>query len=102
MKKSAERDFVQDVMEKLCYVAFDYDTMLTSTVETDRDKTYLLPDGNIITVGAEIITFPKLLFQPSPTGQEASGFHDTSFRCVMKCCIYTCKDLYANACCVLR
>ena len=53
MKKSAEGKFVQDVKEKLCYVAFDYDTKLTSTAETDKDKTYLFPHGSVITVGAE-------------------------------------------------
>ena len=40
----------RDVKEKLCYIALDYDTVLTSTAESsDNDTTYVLPDGNIIT-----------------------------------------------------
>ena len=83
VEKSAEREFVQDVIEKLCYVAFDYNTKVTSTA--DKDNTNLFPHGNIITVGAEIFNCAEPLSQPSPTGQEASGFHDTSFQCIMQC-----------------
>ena len=93
--QSAEREFAQDVMEKLCYVAFDYVTKLTSTAETHKNKTYLPQDGNIITV--EILHGAEILFQPSPTGKEASGFHDTSLQIFTKCDIYTRKELYTNA-----
>ena len=40
-------------MEKLCYIGLDYDTQLKSTAEVDKDKTYVFPDRNIITVGAK-------------------------------------------------
>ena len=95
---TGERKLVRDVNKKRCYLAFVYDPKLTSTGETDKDKTYLLPDGgNIITVGALIFSCAEPFLQPSPTGQKASGFHGTSFQCIMKCYIHTCKDLYANA-----
>ena len=43
---TAEREIVRDVKEKLCYIALDYDTELTSTAESsDNDTTYVLPDG---------------------------------------------------------
>ena len=60
------------------------------------EKTCELPDGNIITVGAERFHCAEWLFQPSFTGKEASGFHDTSFQYVMKCDVYIRKELYAN------
>ena len=48
---AAEREIPRDVKEKLCYIGVAYDTKLQS--ETDKEKTYELPDGNFITVGAE-------------------------------------------------
>merc|ERR1712012_699483 len=59
-------------------------------------KTYELPDGNIITVGAERFRCAEVLFQPSFIGKEASGIHDTSFQSIMKCDVDIRKDLYAN------
>ena len=39
---------------KLCYIALDFDTELTSTAESsDNDETYVLPDGTISTVSDE-------------------------------------------------
>merc|ERR1712136_303502 len=82
---TAEREIMGDVKEKLCYIALDYDTELKSTAESsDKEKTYELPDGNIITVGAERFRCAEVLFQPSFIGKEASGIHDTSFQSMMK------------------
>ena len=48
---TAERDLVRDDNKKRCYIAPEFDTMLTSTAaSSDNDKTYVLPDGNINTV----------------------------------------------------
>merc|ERR1712224_188329 len=52
---------------------------------SDEEKTYELPDGNIITVGSERFRCPEVLFQPSFIGKEASGIHDTTFQSIMKC-----------------
>ena len=46
---------------------------------------------------AEILHCAEILFQPSPTAKEASGFHDTSFQSVTKCNIYTRTELCTNA-----
>ena len=58
--------------------------MLKSSAEFYKKKTHVLPDGNIITVVPNVSCCAKVLFQPHFTGIQASGVHDTSFRCFVK------------------
>ena len=73
MRKCTE--IVQDVREKRCYFAF----VTTSTAETNKDKTFLLPDRIIFTVNAERFRCVEVLYQSSFIGKELCEIHDNFF-----------------------
>merc|ERR1712224_914958 len=84
MGTTAEREIVRDIKEKLAYVAIEF------------EKTYELPDGQVITVGNERFRCPEAIFQPSFLGMESAGAHETTYNSIMKCDVDIRKDLYAN------
>ena len=59
--------------------------MATAASSSSVEKSYELPDGQIVTVGNERFRCPESMFRPSFLGMEVVGIQEGCFNSIMKC-----------------
>ena len=97
LSSSAEREIVRDIKERLCYVALDPEKELKLAEKVSgMEKTYTLPDGETLTIGAERFMAPELFFNPGAIGSEENALDELIYRSIQNCDVDLRRDLYAN------
>lgn len=95
--RTADFQTVQEMKEKLCYVALEPERerklALETTVLTEK---YTLPDGRVVKIGRERFEAPEALFNPSLVDVEGPGMADLVFDVVMSADIDLRSELFKN------
>ncbi|CAM4610916.1 actin-related protein T3 [Caretta caretta] len=92
---TAEREIVRDMKENMCYVCL-YPEEEMAKNPREVEKSYRLPDGQVIKVQNQRFRCPETLFCPSNIGIEAPGIDKLCFNTIMKCDIDLRTNFYSN------
>ncbi|RKP39546.1 actin family [Dimargaris cristalligena] len=93
MLTGVPREIIQDIKEKLGYVAFDFNQEIDTA---HPDQSYELPDGRIITVGNERFQVPEALFWPALLGIDSVGIHEYTHNAIHRTDLDIHGDMFRN------
>ncbi len=87
---SEEYEVIREMKEKLSYVALDFDEEMSICRQSSQnEKSYELPDGQIVTLGDNRFRCTEILFQPHLVGREITGVHELAVNHINNCDIGT-------------
>jgi len=94
---TAEQEIVRDIKERLCYVAVDpeKELMLSKKIK-GMEKSYMLPDGETVSMGVERFLAPECFFNPGVVGKELQPLDDAIVASINECDLDLRRDLYSN------
>ena len=99
-RTSTDREIVRRIKESLAYVSCNFNQdMATYCTQWfhEMEKTYELPDGNIIMIADQLFRCTECLFQPlTQLGREHVGIHQLIHNSIKECDIDVRRDLYSN------
>jgi len=98
--RSADLDTVRQIKEKFCYVGYDLNIEKKLALDTTTlTKKYKLPDGRVISLGAERYQAPEVLFQPhlgDDKYAEQKGIHQMIYDMIQESDIDLRRDFYKH------
>eukprot|EP00126_Sphaerothecum_destruens_P001840 Sdes_comp15270_c0_seq2m4116 len=94
---SADFETVRQMKESLCYVGYDIEQEQKLALETTvLVEKYTLPDGRVISIGAERFEAPEILFQPHLCNVEGAGVAELLFNVINSADIDTRAEFYKH------
>ncbi|XP_014717912.2 actin-related protein T2 [Equus asinus] len=90
-----DKALVDDIKEKLCYVALEPEKELSRRPE-EVLREYKLPDGNIICIGDQLYQAPEALFAPDQLGIQNPGLSKMVSCSITKCDAEIQKTLFGE------
>ena len=98
LTSSAEMEIVRDILEKLCFVAENYEAQdKAAQKSSDEDKTYVMPCKSVITIPAHVrITCPELLFKPQLNYKSCKSIQEIIWKSIQASDVCVRNDLCKN------